>query len=369
MLNNMKVSSEYKLKICVVLFRSKSVAFNKRNSLVQLFLNFYEFQTSKVKITQQTVKELRYGHKLAWSTYCDKSAVEDWNCPYCTSAKNFELYEYIEGGKAESLVAIVGYDKTYHQVVVSFRGSANLPNWVVKYKIFLFTDLQAWQVSYPAVSDGLVHAGFYEAWKDLEDSVTSAYKTVLADYPQSPVLVTGHSLGAALAALAVLDLKNVGTDDSSTYPSAFYVHTFGQPRWANAAVASYFESSVSYHWRVVNMHDIVPQVPTTFMNYKHTTKDIWYWCDRPLSYYLCDSSDGEDKKCQYLAGTVGDHLVSVLSNIYLIFFFFLGISICSLFSFCVIWQQFYMNTKFVCGQFSMPDNKYLPPSCFPNPTN
>ena len=52
-----------------------------------------------------------------------------------------------------------------------------------------------------------MHDGFQEAYEGLREEVISAVRAYLAEYPTATIQVTGHSLGAAIATLAALDIK------------------------------------------------------------------------------------------------------------------------------------------------------------------
>lgn len=100
------------------------------------------------------------------------------------------------------------------------------------------------------------HAGFLSAFKKVEDDVTS-----LCEKSDKPVVVTGHSLGAALAIIACsIAIK-------SSKVSACY--TFGSP----AAGDSSFDHSIMKFpiYRVVNSLDIVARVPPWHMGSGHLT--------------------------------------------------------------------------------------------------
>ena len=80
--------------------------------------------------------------------------------------------------------------------------------------------------------------------------------TYLQQNPGFKVLVTGHSLGAAIAVFCTLDLviemPNVQV----------YHYTFGQPRVGNAAFASFFQKHAkAASFRFTHNHDIVPHLP------------------------------------------------------------------------------------------------------------
>lgn len=51
----------------------------------------------------------------------------------------------------------------------------------------------------------------------MQPSLHTAFEASLAKHPDAKVWVTGHSLGAALAALLAADLKSVGHDIATVY--------------------------------------------------------------------------------------------------------------------------------------------------------
>jgi predicted lipase len=74
------------------------------------------------------------------------------------------------------------------------------------------------------------------------------------------VRVTGHSLGAANAALCGFDLASTGFVPSDR----LYVYTYGEPRVGNKVFAQMFDKIVPNAWRLVHYADLVPHLP--FMN-------------------------------------------------------------------------------------------------------
>jgi Lipase (class 3) len=85
---------------------------------------------------------------------------------------------------------------------------------------------------------GKVHLGFYGAYEALREAVVAAGK---------PAVITGHSLGAAIATLCWADL---GGD----------LMTFASPRVGDPAFATALWNGQTV--RIVNAPDIVPDVPT-----------------------------------------------------------------------------------------------------------
>lgn len=88
------------------------------------------------------------------------------------------------------------------------------------------------------VGDSYVHIGFLYAYNVVASSVLRTVKAQKAAYPSYTIIVTGHSLGAAVAALAAVSIK-------SALPSSnLKLYTFGQPRTGNAAFATYVENLI-----------------------------------------------------------------------------------------------------------------------------
>jgi hypothetical protein len=91
-------------------------------------------------------------------------------------------------------------------------------------------------------------------------------KRLLGLYPTYTVKSTGHSLGAALALLTAMDLKNNGIPT--------LVYNFGQPRVGDAKFASCVASKVPTE-RVTHLKDTVPHVPYESWGYLHATREAY----------------------------------------------------------------------------------------------
>jgi hypothetical protein len=72
---------------------------------------------------------------------------------------------------------------------------------------------------------------------------------------QRPTVVTGHSLGSALATLFVMENDSKRKFDIST------VCTFASPRVGNMEFVHTFNQLPVNSWRIVNVKDVVPKIP------------------------------------------------------------------------------------------------------------
>ena len=151
------------------------------------------------------------------------------------------------------LQGFTGYSTTINAIIVSFRGSSNIQNWIVH--------LSANMVSYPKCSSCKVHAGFYASWNLIKSTIMSQLQSLTALYRNAPIYLTGHSLGGALASLA-------GPDVKQTYKNVKGMITFGEPRVGNSHYSKYF-SSVVDNQRVIHYADVVPHLPPTNMDFMH----------------------------------------------------------------------------------------------------
>lgn len=149
-------------------------------------------------------------------------------------------FEFLEGfskaGTEAFLARLKPVDDSGGMLILVFRGTQrNIGD--------VHTDIKADLVTAPG--GGRIHRGFLEAFEHVREEINAA----LERHEGSPVYITGHSLGGALALIATRYLEQQGT-------GACY--TFGGPRVAND---QFFEGIKTPVYRVVNAADGVPRVP------------------------------------------------------------------------------------------------------------
>lgn len=157
-------------------------------------------------------------------------------------------YELVEGFKATSIVKEEWFGfiiKSVENIILAFRGTHSHLDWI--------EDAEIAQVNYPFVNKaGETHRGFTEIYNSCRDQIIS----VLENLPPSiPLYVTGHSLGAALAVLAILDIA-----ENSHFKHAS-MFNFAGPRVGNPRFANNYNTKVKESIRIVNLYDIVPNCP------------------------------------------------------------------------------------------------------------
>ncbi|XVE51766.1 hypothetical protein DITRI_Ditri02bG0067200 [Diplodiscus trichospermus] len=110
--------------------------------------------------------------------------------------------------------------------------------------------------------------------------VREKLKSLLEEHNNAKYIVTGHSLGGALAILfpIVLELH----EETNLIRKLFGVYTFGQPRVGNRQLGRFMEAHLNHpvprYFRVVYCNDLVPRLPyddKTFL-YKHFGVCLYY---------------------------------------------------------------------------------------------
>ena len=150
-------------------------------------------------------------------------------------------------------------------IVVSFQGTRTAEQWITDAKFLMRA------VASPRHGVAIkIHDGFLCGVDALLPKIVAvllpegAFKAKL-----KPIIVTGHSLGAALAELCGFFLQ-------TEYFPVHAVYNYGCPRVGNAAWAAAYDSLLGKKtFRIVNQQDIVPRVPGVLMGYRHVGQEYF----------------------------------------------------------------------------------------------
>lgn len=170
--------------------------------------------------------------------------------------------------------------KDDHEILMAFRGSDDLEDWLRN-------------LSFKSTKDhffGKVHSGFLKNYKQMEWSVIDQFMKLL-DPEGIGVQIIGHSAGGSLAEMFALRLSTLG--------HYVHLHTFGSPRVGKGEYKRKFQDSklIKYD-RYVNGKDPVPRLPRSYMGYKHVVPELhsydgwftWLWFgdfdDHDMKSYL-----------------------------------------------------------------------------------
>ena len=157
------------------------------------------------------------------------------------------------------IFGLMGQNAGTRTAFVSFRGTRDLADWL--------RDLDAEPEDYtPITGFGQVHAGFQATYQLVRNSVAANLAAACTDCDQ--ILLTGHSLGGALAVLAAPDIfRNM--PPNTLEPR---IDTFAGPRVGLSDFVTSFNTAIESCFRIVNFLDIVPHVPLA--PYTHVGAEI-----------------------------------------------------------------------------------------------
>jgi predicted lipase len=150
--------------------------------------------------------------------------------------------------KDTNIFGLMGHNPTTRTAFVSFRGSSDLSDWLA--------DFDAIPTAYlPLTGFGEVATGFQAVYRTVRNSV--ATNLAAAGAGCDNILITGHSLGAAVAVLAAPDIFR-DMPPNTIEPRLI---TFAGPQVGLTNFATAFNKLIESCFRVVNYLDIVPLVP------------------------------------------------------------------------------------------------------------
>ena len=152
-------------------------------------------------------KELAYMSSIAYESV---RTIEGWSCKDC-KLYNMEHVK-VFNNPAGDLQCFTGYSSTIKGIVLSWRGSSNIANWI--------TNLSFKQVDYPKCSSCKVHSGFFSAWNLAKATILQHIQDLRALHREAPIYITGHSLGGALAGLSAVDIH-------AAFSAVHSLYTFG----------------------------------------------------------------------------------------------------------------------------------------------
>jgi pimeloyl-ACP methyl ester carboxylesterase len=123
-----------------------------------------------------------------------------------------------------------------------------------------------------------VHAGFLTSWRNTRCTIIPRVETALQENPDYQLVLVGHSLGGAVAALAALEFQGRGWTPQVT--------TFGEPRIGNVALNTYIDKQFglsnasvpaedALYRRVTHVDDPVPLLPLGEWGYRMHAGEVF----------------------------------------------------------------------------------------------
>ncbi|AMD18678.1 HBL224Wp [Eremothecium sinecaudum] len=223
--------------------------------------------------SNEIFERLSYGAFLANSAYCVNTLILNdlfHKGDYFLKKQGLDIVHSFgdtKHHKAYSGTGFVALDKTTKQILVTFRGSATVTDWIVDFDFEL--------VPYQPLATGnqcpqcSVHHGIYEQFKIFHDEVLKAVTDLHNQHPDFELIVAGHSLGGGYALIMGIEFQLLGFKPSVLTYGALRIGNKEMNQWINSIfkaeeALSRINNGENYYntfLRVVQTKDLVPLLP------------------------------------------------------------------------------------------------------------
>ncbi|KAJ4000666.1 Alpha/Beta hydrolase protein [Lentinula boryana] len=143
---------------------------------------------------------------------------------------------------------------------------------------------------------GLVHSGFWKLYKGIRSFILEGIRKGFEEHEDiEELVITGHSMGAAVSYILLLDQILV-SDDILPANLPIKLVAFGSPRPGDANLARYYQELIGTYrgkygdaafseYLVKAYNDGVPALPPLFLGYRHFTQTPLYY-DHMCLYHI-----------------------------------------------------------------------------------
>lgn len=165
---------------------------------------------------------------------------------------------------------------------IAFRGSIKTEEWIKDFtysqetfpKYKKMNQNKAMFLSNSDNNPPMVHSGFLKIYNNFREKLLNKLKNL----KPKQILVTGHSLGAAVSTICGLDLKILGYNS--------IVYNFASPRVGDDKLCTLVKTSNLPLYRIVNTCDTVPTLPPSIApNFQNAEQPyIYTHCGKALYF-------------------------------------------------------------------------------------
>lgn len=176
------------------------------------------------------------------------------------SATDLKLFE-VDSTRAVLFNATIPHPSGPMKVaVVSFRGTSTSEDMLIGLEAAFYSDF----LDSNGIILGVGADGFVSAYDKIRK--TSLIAETITRAKTSGLVITGHSLGGALATLCAADIHSISPSSDSFQ---IKIVTFGAPRSLSSNTTKRIEEMKLEHYRCVNYGDPVPMLRFATMGFGH----------------------------------------------------------------------------------------------------
>ena len=114
---------------------------------------------------------------MSAATYESQDSIETWTCSYCNKYSLEHVNTF--SSSDNSVFGFTGFSRDRNMIILAFRGSANIKNWIANIR-FVFK-------SYPDCEGCSIHKGFYNSYKSVSTEVKSQILSLKALYRDAKI--------------------------------------------------------------------------------------------------------------------------------------------------------------------------------------
>ncbi|ORY25291.1 hypothetical protein LY90DRAFT_706343, partial [Neocallimastix californiae] len=163
----------------------------------------------------------------------------------CLSKEDILLYNF-QPSKVFDQVYFIAYERRYDAIIFSIRGTLNVKDTLAD----LVCEYVRW-------NGGLVHSGILSSAIYFYKNLFNKLKEIVHEKQSRYLYLTGHSLGAGIAAALTIMLKNVENEFDAPPGFKIECYCFAPPSSFDMELSKVYEDCI---FSFINNNDIVPRL-------------------------------------------------------------------------------------------------------------
>ena len=125
---------------------------------------------SALSLTPYDIAHSKQTAGYASLAYCDDTCLNAWSCKSGTKLPGLKNVTYLAQSITQA-TGYLGYSSQLNTIIISFRGSSNIPNWI--------ENLNFEKVPYLFCLRCEIHTGFYADYIAVASQLTNAVQAIL----------------------------------------------------------------------------------------------------------------------------------------------------------------------------------------------